>query len=143
MRGGRWIYPLTESAHLIGLATMFGAIAVFDLRLLGFARRVPVSGLARQALPWSRAGFGLAAASGSLLFSANATQVAYNPAFQVKMVLIGAAALNVLVFHTGVFRTVEHWDTAARTPPSARAAAVVSLIAWPTVIVCGRLIAYL
>jgi len=51
VRGGRWIYPLTESAHLIGLATMFGAIAVFDLRLLGFARRVPVSGLAAASGP--------------------------------------------------------------------------------------------
>jgi hypothetical protein len=142
VREGRWLYPIVESAHLIGLAVTFGAILVFDLRLLGFSRRLSVSGLAKQALPWSRVGFGLAAVSGFVLFAANATQVAYNTAFQLKLVLIGAAGLNIFIFHTGVFRSVAEWDTAARTPPSARAAAVVSLTAWPAVIVCGRLIAY-
>ncbi|MEW2353688.1 DUF6644 family protein [Spirillospora sp. NPDC029432] len=142
VRDGRWTYPLTESAHLIGLATMFGAIALFDLRLLGVSRRLPVSALAGHALRWSRAGFALTALSGSLLFAANATQVAHNTAFQVKILLIGAAGLNILLFHTGVFRTVGTWDTAERTPPSARAAALVSLGTWPIVIICGRLIAY-
>ncbi|MFB4320192.1 DUF6644 family protein [Actinomadura sp. 21ATH] len=142
VRDGRRIYPLTESAHLVGLATMFGAIALFDLRLLGASRHLPVSALARHALPWSRAGFALTALSGSLLFAANATQVAHNTAFQVKILLIGAAGLNILLFHTGVFRTVRDWDTAARPPPSARAAAAVSLTTWPIVIICGRLIAY-
>ncbi|GGV00210.1 hypothetical protein GCM10010182_16780 [Actinomadura cremea] len=142
VRDGRWTYALTESAHLIGLATMFGAIALFDLRLLGFSRRLPVGALARHALPWSRAAFALTALSGFLLFSANATQVAHNTAFQVKILLIGAAGLNILIFHTGTFRTVRDWDTSARTPPSARAAALVSLATWPAVIVCGRLIAY-
>ncbi|QFG24557.1 DUF6644 family protein [Actinomadura sp. WMMB 499] len=142
VRDGRWTYALTGSAHLIGLAVMVGAIAVFDLRLLGVSRRLPVGALARHALPWSRAGFALTALSGALLFSANATQVAYNTAFQVKILLIGAAGLNILLFHTGVFRTVRDWDTAARPPPSARAAALVSLATWPAVIVCGRLIAY-
>ncbi|GAA2429641.1 hypothetical protein GCM10010191_48840 [Actinomadura vinacea] len=142
VREGRWAYPVTESVHLIGLAVMFGAIAVFDMRLLGFSRRLPVSGLAAHALPWSRAGFALVAVSGALLFSANATQVAHNTAFQVKILLIGAAGLNILLFHTGPFRGVQDWDTAARTPASARAAAVISLLTWPAVIVCGRLIAY-
>ncbi|MFC5749595.1 DUF6644 family protein [Actinomadura rugatobispora] len=142
IRDGRWAYPLTESAHLIGLALMFGAIAVFDLRLLGFSRRVPVSGLAAQALPWARRGFVLVALSGALLFSANATQVFDNTAFQVKLLLIGAAGLNIFVFHTGVFRDVKDWDTADRAPAAARAAAALSLAIWPAVIVCGRLIAY-
>jgi hypothetical protein len=142
VRENRWAYPLTESAHLIGLATMFGAIAIFDLRLLGVSRRLPVSALAGHALPWSRVGFGVVALSGALLFAANATQVAHNTVFQFKLVLIAAAGLNILLFHTGTFRTVESWDTAERTPPSARAAALVSLITWPAVIVCGRLIAY-
>lgn len=137
-----WAYPITESAHLIGLALMVGAIAVFDLRLLGLSRRLPVSALAGQALPWSRAGFGLVALTGLLLFAANATQVAHNTAFQVKVLLIAAAGLNILLFHTGPFRDVRDWDDAERTPRRARAAAVVSLVTWPVVIICGRLIAY-
>ncbi|MFD0901580.1 DUF6644 family protein [Actinomadura sediminis] len=142
VRDGRWTYALTASAHLVGIAAMFGAIAIFDLRLLGVSRRLPVAALARHTLPWSRAGFAVAAATGLLLFSANATLVAHNTAFQVKVLLIGAAGLNILLFHTGVFRTVRDWDDGVRPPPSARAAALVSLTTWPLVIVCGRLIAY-
>ncbi|MBE1530744.1 DUF6644 family protein [Actinomadura algeriensis] len=142
VRDGRWTYALTESAHLVGLATLFGAIAIFDLRLLGVSRRLPVTVLARHALPWSRAAFALTALSGFLLFSANASQVAHNTAFQVKILLIGAAGLNIWLFHTGAFRTVRDWDVDARPPPSARAAGLVSLGTWTIVIVCGRLIAY-
>lgn len=142
VRDGRWTYALTASAHLIGLAALVGSIAVLDLRLLGASRRLPVATLARHTLPCARAAFALTAATGLLLFSANATQVAHNTAFQVKILLIGAAGLNVLLFHTGVFRTVRDWDTGVRPPPSARAAALVSLTTWPLVIACGRLIAY-
>ena len=38
MRGVAWAYPLVESLHIVALGTLFGAMAVVDLRLLGFSR---------------------------------------------------------------------------------------------------------
>ena len=35
MRQSTWLYPAVETAHIIGLALLFGSIAVLDLRLLG------------------------------------------------------------------------------------------------------------
>ncbi|QGZ39013.1 hypothetical protein IP92_02782 [Pseudoduganella flava] len=37
MRDGVWLYPAVETVHIIGFAVLVGAVAMFDLRVLGFA----------------------------------------------------------------------------------------------------------
>ncbi|AZM61726.1 MULTISPECIES: DUF6644 family protein [unclassified Streptomyces] len=143
VRSGQWTYPMAESLHVVGIAVMVGAAMLFDLRLLGAAgRHVPVTSAARWLLPVSWAGFGLVALTGMLMFSANATLLAENPAFQLKLALILLAGANALVFRLGPYRRVAVWDTATAAPLPAKAVAVVSLLAWTVVTVCGRLIAY-
>ena len=34
-----WLWPVCETLHFIGLALLVGAAGLFDLRLLGLARR--------------------------------------------------------------------------------------------------------
>ena len=51
MRQWLWLYPAVETAHIVGIALLFGSIAVLDLRLLGVWKRVPVKPLAAQVLP--------------------------------------------------------------------------------------------
>ncbi len=142
MRESTWLYPAVETAHILGFVVLVGSAAMFDLRLLGLSRAIPVSGLARHLLPWARLGLALAFPTGLLMFITEATTTAANPAFQVKLALIVAAILNATVFHRWAFKSVKYWDRDAPTPPSAKAAGVVSLALWTTVIACGRLIAY-
>ena len=40
MREALWAYPAVETTHIVGLALLFGSIAVVDLRLLGAGRRI-------------------------------------------------------------------------------------------------------
>lgn len=141
--GGLWTYPVIEIAHICGLAVLIGAAAMFDLRLLGFSSGWSVAQAARHLLPWVWLGFGIVVLSGFLLFAANATQLAAeNPAFRLKMVLIGLAGLNAFAFHMGPFSVVEEWDLGTNTPMAAKVAAVVSLGLWISIVACGRLIAY-
>ncbi len=74
---------------------------------------------------------------------AHATEMADNPAFRLKLVLVLGAVLNAAAFHRWPFRGVARWDVDARPPRWARVAAVVSLVCWTGAIVCGRLLAYL
>jgi hypothetical protein len=70
-----------------------------------------------------------------LLFVSAATEVAANPAFRAKLVLILIAGLNAVVFHArGGLRGR---DTLARLQAAA------SLLLWLSVLAAGRLIAYL
>lgn len=142
VRESMWGYPIIEAVHILGFVVLVGAAFMFDLRLLGLSRSLPVSGMARHLLRWSRVGAMAVVPTGLLLFMASATEMAASPVFRLKLVLIAAAALNAAVFHLTTFRSVEAWNSEAPTRPSARVAAVLSLVLWTGVITCGRLIAY-
>ena len=143
MRQWMWLYPIVEILHITGIALLVGSIAMFDLRVLGLSRTLPVRRLARHLLPWSLTGFALIAGTGAMMFTAHATEFWSNPAFAVKMSLIALAGLNALWFHRGPYVGAERWDADARAPAIARAAAGFSLALWLGVISCGRLLAYL
>ena len=139
MRDGVWLYPVVEIVHIVGFTVLVGAVAMFDLRLLGFGRALPVQVLARHLLPWSWAALLLIVPSGLLMFGAQ-PELLDNQVFLLKLALIGAAGGNALAFHTGPWRTVAHWP--ARLPARARWHAALSLLLWIAVIACGRLLAY-
>jgi len=143
MRKWMWLYPGVEIVHITGIVALVGGAVLFDLRLLGLSRGLPVAMLARHLLPWSRVGLGLVAVSGAFMFTAHATEWAENSAFRLKMLLIIAAGLNAWAFHRWPFRSVARWDRDVPAPPRARVAAVLSIALWLSVISCGRLLAYL
>jgi hypothetical protein len=142
MQDSLWPYPAVETVHLLGLATLVGCAAAFDLRLRGVSRHLPARATARHLLWCARGGFAVAAVSGFLLFTSDPVALAANPAFRWKLALIAVAGLNALRFHLGPFRTADDWDQGALAPRSARVAAVVSLGAWAAAVTAGRLIAY-
>ena len=146
MRQWLWLYPTVEIVHIVGIGLLFGSIVVFDLRLLGLARDIPVKRLARHVLPWSAGSFVLIVPSGLLMFTAHATEFIESEVFVIKMLLIMAGLLNAGLFHTITFRTADVWDSEEMRklppPPSARAAGALSLAIWISVIACGRLLAY-
>jgi hypothetical protein len=137
-----WLYPTAEMLHIFGFVLLVGAAVMFDLRLLGLSRTVPVTAMAAHLLPWSRTGLAVVVPTGLLMFASDATATAANPAFRIKMLLILAAGLNVWAFYRGPFRSVGAWDRGVSPPPTARLAAVLSLLLWAGVIAAGRLIAY-
>jgi hypothetical protein len=142
MRQWLWLYPSIEIVHLCGIALLVGSIAVLDLRLLGFSRRLSVRALAAHALPWTIGSFVLILPSGLAMFVAHATDLMGNPVFVLKICLVMAAGINAAVFHVGVFRGSAAWDVDAMPPLTARAAAALSILLWISVIACGRLLAY-
>lgn len=140
MRGVTWAYPTVETLHIVALATLFGAITVVDLRILGFSRALPVSALFRHALPLAMLAFCLAAATGLLLFLAHADDLVGNRVFVLKICLIGVAGTNAAIFHSSGWGNPEKWGGSAPLP--ARVLALLSLLTWLGVIACGRWIAY-
>ena len=143
MRGNAWFYPIVEIVHILGFAVLVGSVVLFDLRVLGFARNLPVVALGRHLLRWALASLLLVLPAGLLLFSAHPGELARNPAFQLKLVLIAAAGLNALAFHAFPYRSVAGWERELPAPTAARLHALLSILLWVGVISCGRLLAYL
>jgi len=141
MRSSPALYPAVEILHIIGFVALVGSIVALDVRLLGLGRAIPIQPMARLLLPLSRFGFLLAISMGFLLFSADASHVVRNPAFQAKLLLIALALVTVVIAHAGPWRRIALWGTEA--PGSAKVMALASLLLWLSVVCAGRLIAYM
>jgi len=143
IRQSDWWYAVLNVVHVLALMVAAGSIMWFDLRLLGFGlRRTPVSEAAARLLPWTWGGFSAMALTGGLLITSEAERLYFNTAFRVKVVCLILAGLNVLLFHSTVFRSVSEWDHATVAPARARMAGAVSLLLWVTILAAGRMIGY-
>ena len=132
------LYPVIEIIHILGIVFVVGSAMLFDLRLLGVAKKIPVSSLAKLLLTWSRRGLWLVIPSGLLLFSSDAVSLIQNPVFISKLFLILLAFGNAVFFHFSTYRNHKDWEGGRK----AKGAAIISMILWISIISCGRLIAY-
>ena len=141
LRTAKWGWPIFESLHFTGMSMLLGTVGVFDLRLLGFARRIPIAALHRL-IPIGICGFLINLITGFCFVSATPDQYLFNLAFYWKVTFIAIAGLNVVVFYAGVFRRL--LETPPDTPPplAARMAGAVSLLAWIGVMSAGRLLTF-
>ena len=137
--GATWWFPLMESFHVVSITMMIGAILMLDLRVLGLAAEsYAVSRMSRELVPWSVAAFVVATLTGSAMFITRASAHVLNPAFQIKMLLILVAGINIAIFHLRILRSVSRWETSTRAPVFARMVAGASLLLWCGVMLAGR-----
>lgn len=142
IRQSQWMYPALEILHIVGIVLLVGPAFMFDLRLLGFAKKLSISALATYLLSWSRRGLILIVPSGLLLFTTNAITLGHDPVFWLKMALLILAGFNALIFHRIIFR----YDTSTKEnlelPRASKITALISIVVWLAIITCGRLLAY-
>jgi hypothetical protein len=137
-----WVWPICEMLHFIGMALLIGTVGWLDIRILGIGKGVPIASL-EKLIPVGVIGFALNLGTGLVFVTGNISggPIAYlgNLAFQIKMVLILIAGLNLV---TGIARAAESVAANGGAAPAAKAVAAVSLVAWFGVIYFGRLIMY-
>lgn len=136
-------FPIIESFHVLAVALVFGTILIVDLRLVGVASYRPgIKRLIDEFLPYTWVAFALAVVTGVLMFLSNAISYANNLQFQLKLVAIAIAGINMMWFHTTAYRRISQWNEDTVPPPSARFAGVTSLIVWTATIFLGRWIGF-
>lgn len=141
IRQSIWAYPAANVGHILALFLLAGAACVMDLVLLGVIRVADPVSVVRGARRATIAALILMLATGSILFAAEASHVAMNPVFQIKVVLIAAGILNALLIGPLLRRTLDE-PPPVGFPLRLRTAAAMSLMIWLSVAGCGRLIAY-
>jgi hypothetical protein len=132
-------FTTIELVHVVAVALVIGTIAIVDLRLLGFAStKRPFRALARSVLPWTWTAFVIAAVAGFLLFISQATEYASKTVFQVKLIILVLAGINMLVFEFITARGAQDWEMKPVPPPAARLAGAISLSCWVLIVLSGR-----
>jgi hypothetical protein len=142
IRQSPWLYPAANVGHILALVIFASAVAVMDIRLLGgLAATAPGRLLARTRW-YALAALAAMAATGFMLFSADAGHLAVNPALQVKFTLIAAGLANIAIYEFWAKHAVEGLAPNASMPACAKITGAASLGIWLTVAACGRSIAY-
>ena len=137
------LFPFIKSVHVLSICLVVGSILAVDLRLLGLASiRRSVSRVTHGILPLTWCAFVVAVASGGLLFISNATKYLGNGFFIAKLFLIGAAGLNMMIFHAISAKDLPRWENESRLPLPARLAGGLSILLWVAVVACGRWVGF-
>jgi hypothetical protein len=94
-----WAWPLCETLHFIGLSLLLGVTGFFDLRLIGFFKRVPVAA-AKDLMPLAVIGFAINAATGVVFLIGLPGQYVHNRIWWFKVGFIVLAGLNALLYES-------------------------------------------
>jgi Family of unknown function (DUF6644) len=143
VRESIWGFPILVTVHIITLVFSVGIVVWLDLRLLGVSMTsVPVSRVYRRLMPLALVGFAIMLASGATIFTGFATSAYKNPYFRVKLIALLLAGINAFAYHTNIERRISLWDRSPVPPTAARMAGIISIAAWTTVILAGRMMSY-
>lgn len=135
-RESGWTYPVANLVHLLGLVLLIGSIGLIDLRVAGAFRALPLGPLSHALTPIGIAGLACLAASGPILFAADARALVRSDFFLCKLVLIAIGLANAVAFHW-------LWRRSGGTVTTPmKALALGSIALWLMVAALGRLIAY-
>jgi len=138
----RYVWPICEVFHFIGLALLMGVVLVINLRILGVGT---LKGMdyrdVHKLLPWGVAGFTLNATSGMVFFIAQPQTYTLNLSFDLKILAFVLSGVTVL------YQTIfdEPWTLTkdAGASPVAKFMAAAQITLWVGVLYFGRMIPYL
>jgi hypothetical protein len=135
------VWPVCETLHYFGLSLLLGTVGLFDLRVLGLAKGIPILTL-HGLIPWGIGGYVLNILTGIVFFSGHPDQYFYNDAFRFKFAFMTLAGINVLVFYSAAFRELQALEAGADAPLRAKIITGISLGSWVAVLICGRLLTF-
>ena len=142
IRQSVWVYPAANVGHVLAVVAFGAAVAVLDLVLLGVVKAHGRASALAAARRVAMGLLGLVVLSGAVLFLAEASHVFLNRVFQLKLALIALAGVNAAWLGGRAVAAARALPDEAPLPSYARAAALISLGLWITVVGLGRFIAY-
>lgn len=136
----RWVWPIIETFHFIGLILLLGAVGVLSFRILGFMKQLPLGPLHRL-IPLGLLGLAINVITGFLFFFGMPFFYVFNWYFQIKILSIAVAGGILLMFYfTPIFR--KWWNVGAGedAPILAKVVALTSIVLWVLIVIIGRYI---
>src|SRR5215472_15395439 len=137
---GVWTYGIVNLVHILGVASLFGAVLVLDLRLLGLWRNITLAAISKPTVPVAATGFVIAAVSGVCLLATKATEYIGNPFLYIKFPVIGAGILNVAALSSlSAWKQHRIRELSSREQSKLAVFGGISLFCWLTAVTAGRL----
>jgi hypothetical protein len=140
---GVWTYGVVNLVHILAVSSLFGAVLVLDLRLMGLWSKVTLPAISKPTVPVAATGFAMAVVSGVCLLATKATEYVDNPFLYIKFSAISLGILNVVALNV-LSAWKQHRSRELSSREHARLAVFggISLVCWLTAISAGRMIGY-
>jgi hypothetical protein len=136
----RWVWPLVEDLHFIGLILLLGSVGILSIRTLGFLKQIPIGPL-HKLIPVGLLGLLINVATGFMFFIGMPYFYTGNWYFQLKIfAILVAGAILVLFYCTGLFRKWGSVGAGEDAPGFAKLIAAASLLLWVVIVIIGRYI---
>ena len=136
----KWVTAFLMDLHFIGLALIIGMVGALNLRILGFAKELPIAPL-HKFMPWALAGLGINVVTGMMVLISMPSYYTFDAAVWFKLLALMLLGLNAAAFYfTGVFQGVEQVKAGGDASKLAKISAAASMCLWLAVIILGRYI---
>lgn len=134
-------YYIMLSVHAVGMGVVAGVVLMLCIRLLGFARDVPLS-IFDRLFTIAKWGFVFNALSGAALFAANGANLVKNTPFLLKLTCIALGGVTLLILSRQVERDRAALAGGGEASGQIKLVAGVTMALWIAAILSGRIIAY-
>jgi hypothetical protein len=142
--GLSWFVPTVQTLHILSIAVVVTTLGMLDFRLLRLIRSgPPLQTLAGSFIPWTWRALGVLLATGLLLIITEPTRELMNDAFRLKMLLVLALVVLTFVFQAANTREPGYWSASPARRRFGAVLGIASLVLCVSIVVAGRLIAYL
>jgi uncharacterized membrane protein len=136
----KWETAFLMDLHFIGLVLIVGTIGAFNLRILGFAKQLPIAPLHRF-IPWALAGLAINVTTGMLVFIGMPVYYTFDAALWLKISALMLLGVNAAALYlTDTFSGIEQVGAGENASMSAKLVAGSSMCLWFLVIMMGRYI---
>lgn len=138
-----WVVPTSQSIHILAVSIVFASASMINLRLLGVGRSGrSVSQLSATLVPWMWRALAVLLFTGIIQTIAEPVRQFATPMFWIKLALIVIVSTMTAIYATTVRHNAPLWDAEATRPAGAKIFALVSMVFWLVIVVCGRFIGY-
>jgi hypothetical protein len=138
IRNSDVLYPWLQVLHIIGLTLVVGSLIVSNVRLLGAGQSLPLRDFSRHLYRWVLLGALLILLTGTHMGLSFFAVFAINPVMWIKLGLLALAIVVNVPLYRWAFAAVPQPAGGAR-----KALAVLSITLLLSIIVMGKLLAYI
>jgi hypothetical protein len=137
-----WGWPFALTVHAFGTAVVIGFILIMSLRLFGFFETIPYASL-RRLFPVIWVAFVLQFLSGFTLWMTKPTRYVTDGAFVIKFSLVIIGIILTLYFYATMKQDAGSWEAKGAVSSRGVRFVAAAVLVWCSVLVAGRLTAYL
>jgi hypothetical protein len=137
-----WGWPFALTVHALGTAVVIGFIFIFGLRLLGFFKTIPLTSLSRLfPVVWIAVVFQFL--SGFTLWMTKPSKYLSDWAFIIKFSLVCIGLVVTWYYFNTMRRETPEWEAKGVVSRNGYRFVAATIFLWASVLVAGRLTAYL